>query len=95
MTDVSLESRITVVNPLGLHARPAAELVRSAESFKCDIWLEKDGLQVNAKSIMGVLMLAAEKGSQIVIRTKGEDAEQALKILTDFISGGFGETQSV
>ena len=95
MTDVSLESRITVVNSLGLHARPAAELVRSAESFKCDIWLEKDGLQVNAKSIMGVLMLAAEKGSQIVIRTKGEDAEQALEILTDFISGGFGETQNV
>ena len=95
MTDVSLESRITVVNSLGLHARPAAELVRSAESFKCDIWLEKDGLQVNAKSIMGVLMLAAEKGSQIVIRTKGEDADQALEILTDFISGGFGETQNV
>ena len=92
---VLLEGSITVVNSLGLHARPAAELVRSAESFKCDIWLEKDGLRVNAKSIMGVLMLAAEKGSQIVIRTKGEDAEQALETLTDFMSGGFGETQNV
>ena len=92
---VLLEGSITVVNSLGLHARPAAELVRSAESFKCDIWLEKDGLRVNAKSIMGVLMLAAEKGSQIVIRTKGEDAEQALETLTDFMSGGFGENQNV
>ena len=95
MKDVLLENRVTVVNPLGLHARPAAELVRFAESFKCDIWLEKDGLQVNAKSIMGVLTLAAEKGSQIVIKTKGEDAEQALKTLTDFISIGFGETPDV
>tara|TARA_Y100000590_G_scaffold240378_1_gene270282 strand:+ start:45 stop:332 length:288 start_codon:yes stop_codon:yes gene_type:complete len=95
MRDVLLESGVTVVDPLGLHARPAAELVRSAESFRCDIWLEKDGLQVNAKSIMGVLMLAAEKGSQIVIKTKGEDAEQALKTLTDFISRGFGEIQGV
>ena len=78
MRDVLLESGVTVVDPLGLHARPAAELVRFAESFKCDIWLEKDGLQVNAKSIMGVLTLAAEKGSQsylgtVVIRQLGRD----------------------
>ena len=66
MTDERIERRVEVVNPLGFHARPAAEFVRLAGSFQSDIWLEKDGVEVNAKSIMGVLMLAAEKGSQLV-----------------------------
>ncbi len=64
-------------------------------SFGCDIWLEKDGLEVNAKSIMGVLMLAAERGSQLVIRADGKDAEEALEALADLIGRGFEEIHGV
>ena len=74
MTDGRIERKVEIVNPLGFHARPAAEFVRLAGSFQCELWLEKDGVEVNAKSIMGVLMLAAEMGSQLVIRGNGDDA---------------------
>ena len=79
MTDGRLERMVEIVNPLGFHARPAAEFVRLAGSFQCELWLEKDGVEVNAKSIMGVLMLAAEVGAQLVIRGVGEEAEDALR----------------
>jgi phosphocarrier protein len=95
MTDQRMERVVEVVNVLGFHARPAAEFVRLAGKFGCDLWLEKDGLEVNAKSIMGVLMLAAEKGSQLVIRAKGNDAEEALDVLADLISRGFEEMYGV
>ena len=90
-----IERMAEIVNPLGFHARPAAEFVRLAGSFKCDLWLEKDGVEVNAKSIMGVLMLAAEKGSQLVIRGAGEDAEDALAALADLIARGFEEMHGI
>ena len=95
MTNERMERMVEVVNLLGFHARPAAEFVRLSGSFACDIWLEKDGLEVNAKSIMGVMMLAAEKGSQLVIRAQGDDAEEALRVLADLITGGFEEMHDV
>lgn len=78
-------------NREGLHARPAAEFVKLASRFESDVWVEKDGLEVNGKSIMGVLMLAAEPGSEIRIRTEGPDAEGALRELLALVRGGFGE----
>ena len=95
MTDERIERRVEIINALGFHARPAAEFVRLAGSFHCDLWLEKDGVEVNAKSIMGVLMLAAEKGSQLMIRAKGDDAADALVALGDLIARGFEETYGV
>ena len=90
-----MERRVEIVNPLGFHARPAAEFVKLAGSFHCNLWLEKDGVEVNAKSIMGVLMLAAEKGSQLMIRAEGADADDALAALGDLIARGFEEMPGV
>jgi len=95
MTNEQIERQVEIVNPLGFHARPAAEFVRLAASFRCDLWLEKDGVEVNAKSIMGVMALAAEKGSQLMIRAKGDDADDALTALGDLIAGGFEEMHGV
>ena len=91
MTKERIECRVEIVNPMGFHARPAAEFVKLAGSFQADLWLEKDGVEVNAKSIMGVLMLAAELGTQLVIRAQGDDAEDALTALASLIDGGFEE----
>ncbi|MFC1575490.1 HPr family phosphocarrier protein [Gemmatimonadota bacterium] len=85
------EMSVQVANRAGLHARPAAALVKLAGSFESEIHVEKDGLQVNAKSIMGVLMLAAEQGSTLRFFAAGPDAEQALTALTDLVRGGFEE----
>ena len=95
MTDERLERTVEVVNVLGFHARPAATFVRLAGSFESEIWLEKEGLEVNAKSIMGVLMLAAERGSRLVIRAQGKDAEEALDVLVDLVARGFEEMHGV
>lgn len=95
MSDGRIERKVEILNPLGFHARPAAEFVRLAGSFQCDLWLEKDGVEVNAKSIMGVLMLAAEMGSQLMIRGNGDDAEEALAALAELIASGFEETNGV
>jgi phosphocarrier protein len=86
------ERLATIVNQEGLHARPAARIVRLASMFESDIELVKDGLDVNGKSIMGVMMLAAECGSSITIRAKGPDAEQAVEALAELVASGFGET---
>jgi phosphocarrier protein HPr len=87
-----IERQATIVNPEGLHARPAARIVRLANSFAAEIALGKDGLDVNGKSIMGVMMLAAECGSSITIRADGPDAEQAVQALADLVASGFGES---
>jgi phosphocarrier protein len=79
------------MNKLGLHARPAAQLVQTAKKFASKITLVKDGQEVDGKSIMGVMMLAAGKGSTVTIRTFGEDAEQALEVLVELINTRFGE----
>ncbi len=85
------EALVQVVNRAGLHARPAAALVKLAGSFRSEIHVEKDGLQVNGKSIMGVLMLAAEQGSTLRFTASGPDSEEALIALTDLVRGGFEE----
>jgi phosphocarrier protein len=95
MTDERIERTVEIVNPLGFHARPAAEFVRLAGTFGSDLRLAKDGVEVNAKSIMGVLMLAAEMGSQLVISGRGDDAEDALVALAELIAGGFEEMRGV
>ena len=81
-----------VVNTLGLHARAAAQLVQAANRFRSEIHVEKDGTTVNGKSIMGVLTLAAAKGSSIVVSVEGDDAEPAMTALAKVIESGFGET---
>ncbi len=82
---------VTVANAYGLHARPAAEFVKLAGTFKSEILVSKDGLEVNGKSIMGVMMLAAEKGSSLQIRAVGVDAEAAVEALCALVARGFGE----
>ncbi len=83
--------RVIIQNRLGLHARPAALLVKEAARFRSDVFLSKNGLEVNGKSIMGVMMLAAELGSEVEIRVEGEDATEALSALVALIDSRFGE----
>ena len=85
------EKAFTIVNSLGLHARPAAMVVQTANRFMSDIQFEKDGLQINAKSIMGVLTLAAGKGSLVVVVCEGIDAAEAMAALARVFESGFGE----
>ncbi|MFY3745007.1 HPr family phosphocarrier protein [Anaeromyxobacter sp. Red801] len=86
------ERTFVIVNTLGLHARAAAQLVQTSNRYKAEIHVEKDGMQVNGKSIMGVLTLAAAKGSQITVTCDGDDADQAMAALAKVIENGFGET---
>jgi phosphocarrier protein HPr len=86
-----IEREATIVNRDGLHARPAARIVRLASSFSSDVELAKDGVGVNGKSIMGVMMLAAECGSSITIRADGPDAVEAVDALAKLVASGFGE----
>ena len=88
---VRRERTFQIVNVLGLHARAAAQLVQTANRFKAEVHVEKDGQQVNGKSIMGVLTLAAAKGTQILVSCEGEDAEGAMAALAAIIENGFGE----
>ncbi|MGH7664955.1 MAG: HPr family phosphocarrier protein [Gemmatimonadaceae bacterium] len=85
------ERSVQIANRNGLHARPAAEIVKTAARYKSDITLARDELEVNGKSIMGVMMLAAEYGSTLMLRATGPDAEQAVSALADLIGGRFGE----
>ena len=85
------ERSAQIVNKQGIHARPAAEIVKTASRFKSNIVIVRDDLEVNAKSIMGVMMLAAEHGSSVAIRADGEDAEPALDAICKVIADGFGE----
>lgn len=82
---------VEVVNKLGLHARPSARLTQLASGFNCQVFMSRNGRRVNAKSIMGVMMLAAAKGSTITLETEGEDEVEAIDALADLISSGFGE----
>lgn len=85
------EVTVTIVNNAGLHTRPAATLVKLASKYKCDFFLNKDGLNINGKSIIGVMTLAAEKGSQIKLTFDGEDEEEAAKEIVDYFNRGFDE----
>ncbi len=86
-----IEAEIT--NKLGLHARASAKLTQLAGSFPCEVWMERGSRRINAKSIMGVMMLAAGKGSTVVIDTAGERAEEAAAALQALIAGKFGEDE--
>ena len=83
---------IKILNKLGIHARPAAEIVKAAGKFKSSITIIRDDLEVNAKSIMGVMMLAAEHGATVTLRATGEDAEAALDTIAAVIAAKFGES---
>jgi phosphocarrier protein len=85
------ERTFTILNTLGLHARAAAQLVQAANRYRCEIQVEKDGMQVNGKSIMGVLTLAAAKGTQIIVSCEGQDEVAAMEALAKVIEAGFGE----
>ena len=87
----SVERTVTVVNRLGLHARPAAEFVKTASKFEAEITVSKDSMEVNGKSILGVMTLAAECGSELVLRAMGTDAEAALDALADVATRDFGD----
>lgn len=82
-----------IVNKLGLHARASAKLTQLAGSFPCEVWMERNGRRINAKSIMGVMMLAAGKGSKVVVDCEGERADEALTALTALIADRFGESE--
>ena len=84
-----IEAEIT--NKLGLHARASAKLTQLAGSFPCEVWMERGSRRINAKSIMGVMMLAAGKGSTVIIDTEGERAEEALQAMLTLIANKFGE----
>ena len=88
-----LKQAITIVNKLGLHARASAKLTQTAARFPCGVHISKNGKRVNAKSIMGVMMLAAGKGSRVLIEAEGEDAEGALAALVKLIGERFGEAE--
>lgn len=87
-----IEREVRIVNQLGLHARPAAQIVKTASSFQAEIEIVKDGMAVNGKSIMGVMMLAAECGSAILLRATGVDEQAAIDALSALVAKGFGET---
>ena len=88
---VMARAEVEIVNKLGLHARASAKLTQVASGYSCELWLERNGRRVNAKSIMGVMMLAAGKGALIVIDAEGEDAEAALAALQKLIADKFDE----
>jgi phosphocarrier protein len=85
------EKTFTIVNKLGLHARASALFVKTASRFGADIRLSRDGVEVNGKSIMGIMMLAAAKGSVVGLRTEGSDEADAMATLGELIENGFGE----
>src|SRR5213596_3945687 len=84
-----IDKEILIVNRLGLHARPAAMFVRIASRYRSEVWVEKEGEQINGKSIMGLMMLAAGQGSKLLIRCEGPDADKAMAELEDLINRRF------
>ena len=86
-----VEEEIRIVNRLGLHARAAAKLVNLATRYESDVWLVRDGEEVDAKSILGILLLAAAQGSELRIRCDGADEAEALRALVDLVAKGFDE----
>lgn len=88
-----LQQEVEIINKLGLHARASARLTQVAGQYASEVWLSRNGRRVNAKSIMGVMMLAAAKGSRVVIETDGADEALAMAALAQLISDRFGEEQ--
>ncbi len=90
---MSIEKELTILNKMGMHARPAAQFVKRASKYQCDVWVEKDDEPVNGKSIMGLMMLAAGRGETIKIIADGNDAEQAVADLEELVTSGFGDVE--
>ena len=88
---MKIEKEITIINRLGLHARPAAMFVRISSRYRSEVWVEKEGEQINGKSIMGLMMLAAGQGSKLTIRCEGPDADKAMEELEELIRKKFNE----
>ncbi len=86
-----IEKIVTIKNRAGLHTRPAAGLVKLAAKFRSEIFLERDGFAINAKSIIGVMTLAAEQGSTLTLQAKGIDEDDAAKKIAEYFDSGFGE----
>ncbi len=86
-----ITNKITILNKLGIHARPAAQFVRVAGRFKADVTVEKDGERVDGKSIMGLMMLAVGCGAEIIVTTDGEDEKEAMAALLELVADKFGE----
>ena len=86
-----VEKTIAIINRLGLHARPAAMFVRIASRYRCEVWVAKEGEEVNGKSIMGLMMLAAGQGSNLRVRCEGPDAPKAMEELEELINARFNE----
>jgi phosphocarrier protein len=84
---------VEIINKLGLHARASAKLTQLAGKFQCEVWMSRNGRRVNAKSIMGVMMLAAAKGTTVSIETSGPDEEEAMSALLGLIKDKFGESE--
>jgi phosphocarrier protein HPr len=88
-----LQREVEIINKLGLHARASAKLTQVAGNFKSEVWVSRNGRRVNAKSIMGVMMLAAAKGSKVIVETSGPDEEAAMRTLAQLIAERFGEDE--
>ena len=88
-----LQQETTIVNKLGLHARASAKLTQLAANYQSEIWMSRNGRRINAKSIMGVMMLAAGIGATVVIETEGSDEDEAMKSILALIADKFGEGQ--
>ena len=86
-----LQNTIVICNKLGLHARASAKLTKLAGSFPCEVWMERSGRRINAKSIMGVMMLAAGMGAEVLVETQGEREDEAMQALLALIADKFGE----
>ncbi len=89
--DPVIRREVVVENELGIHARPASQIVKAAASSRADFWMEKDGQRVNGKSIMGVMMLAVAKGQKVILEAGGEGAEELLDKIEELIRNKFGE----
>ena len=88
-----IKQDIQIINKLGLHARASTRLTQTASQFPCEIWIERNNRRVNAKSIMGVMMLAASNGSIITLETDGKQEQEAMTALVDLINSRFGEPE--
>ena len=88
-----LQREVEIINKLGLHARASAKLTQVAGGFEADVWLSRNGRRVNAKSIMGVMMLAAAKGSTVVVEAEGADEAEAMAAVTQLVAERFGEAE--
>lgn len=90
---MSIQKELTIRNKMGMHARPAAQFVKRASKYQCDVWVEKDDEPVNGKSIMGLMMLAAGRGETIKIIADGNDAAAAVADLEELVTSGFGDVE--